>query len=105
MPIPNHADPKPHAHEPHQVCIEHSPIETLLLARLGLVLRPTALGIEMEVSNMPDGSALAQVKWVDRASSKHRSESYPGPTRAQAILVAIELLEREGRQRPGAYTA
>jgi hypothetical protein len=54
---------------------------------------------------MPDGSALAQVKWVDRASSKHRSESYPGTTRAQAILVAIELLEREGRQRPGAYTA
>lgn len=96
---------QPHAHDPRQVCIEHSPIETILLARLGLVLRPRALGIEMEVTDQADGTALAQLKWVDRASSQKREQGYLGATRAQALLVAIELLEREGRQRPGAYQA
>lgn len=98
-------EPRTHTHGPQQVCIEHSPIETILMARLGLMLRPTSLGIEMEVIDQPDGTALSRVKWIDRASSQHREREYIGQTRAQALLITIELLEQEGRRRPGVFSA
>ncbi len=98
-------------HPPHAdggLCIEHSPLEKILMVRIGTIVSRIGTMVGVEVTDEPFKDQRAVVRWCSRATGLSEVRSEDGPTKCQALVILAERMEAErsgDRQRPSVYSA
>lgn len=101
---PDTANPD-NPHGTGQLCMEHSPLVHILLARGALVVGQVGTSVEIELSEHM-GEQRAFVRWKCRATQMIQGRSNEAPTKCQALVKLIERVEGEPKGgRPSAYSA
>ncbi len=76
------------------LCIEHSSLDHLLMVRLGIIVARRGTGISMQAHDIA-GKQHAFVFWKCRTTGEQQTRSAEAPTKAQALVLLIEMAEGE----------